>query len=238
LAAQQHSFSPSDVEAGALLYRANCLVCHGQDGDLISGVSLRHNQFRRGNSDDDLMRVISQGIPGTAMPPNNFMPAQLWGLVAYIRSMRDFQPRAGVSEDPRRGQAVFEGKGGCLSCHRVLGKGSRSGPDLSDVGVIRPVAHLERSLVEPGETILPQHRSVRAVTRDGSVVIGRRLNEDTHSIQVLDAKERLVSLSKDELREVGTMTNSPMPSYREKLSPQELADIIAYLASLKGFPKR
>ncbi len=53
-------------------------------------------------------------------------------------------------------------------------------------------------------------------------------------MQILDSKERLVSLQRSDLRESGFIDDSPMPSYRGKLSSQELADVVAYLGSLKG----
>ena len=232
--AQQHSYSPTDIENGALLYRAHCAVCHGQDGDAIAGVNLRNGKFRRASSDDDIIRVIAKGIPGTAMPPHNFQGPQLWALVAYLRTMRDFQSSSKTSGDAAGGRLVFEGKAQCLSCHRVNGKGGRLGPDLSDVGVIRPVSHLKTSLIDPDASILPQHRSVQAVTREGVVITGRRLNEDTHTLQLLDEKDRLVSLTKADLREYVTLKTSPMPSYKDKLDAQEMSDLLAYLVSLKG----
>lgn len=234
LLGQQHSYTPADVESGARLYQAHCLVCHGADGSLIQGVDLRRAQFRRGSSDEDLIRIISAGIPGTAMPPTNLIPPELWAVVAYLRSMRDFQSRPAAPGDQRRGQLLFEGNGGCLTCHRVKGTGSRLGPDLSDIGLIRSSVYLERSILEPNESILPQNRFVRAVTRGGTVITGRRLNEDTHTVQLLDSNERLVSLAKPDLRECTTLKDSPMPSYRGKFTTQELADVITYLASLKG----
>ena len=82
--------------------------------------------------------------------------------------------------------------------------------------------------------MLPQHRFVRAVTKDGRVITGRRLNEDTFTVQLVDEKERLVSLSKPELREYTVIKTSNMPSYKDKLNVQERADLVAYLLSLKG----
>src|SRR5271166_2824977 len=193
LAGQQNS-SPT-IEAGQQLYRTHCFSCHGQDGDSIPGVNLRGGQFRRAASDDDLSRLINAGIPGTGMPPTNLTQVQRQALVAYIRSMHNAPVGAGAG-DAGRGQAVFEGKGGCLGCHRVEAKGSRAGPDLSDVGALRAAAYLERSILEPSESIAPQNRYVRAVTQKGVVIIGRRLNEDTHTIQLIDQNERLISLSK------------------------------------------
>src|SRR5262249_34991549 len=114
--------------------------------------------------------------------------------------------------------------------------GSRFGPDLSEAGAIRTAAYLERSIVAPEESVLPEHRVVRAVTRQGTVITGRRLNEDTHTIQLIDQDERLHSLAKSDLREYSLLTTSSMPSYRDKFSPQELADAVSYLISLKGLP--
>lgn len=221
----------NDVEAGARLFRANCAVCHGLDGSALPAADLRRGQFRRGSTTDDLFRTISNGIPGTAMPPVSFTGSQLWQVVAFLGSLRN--PATG-SGNAQRGQAVLEGKGQCLSCHRVHGKGARLGPDLTEIGAIRTLDYLQRSLLQPNETVLTQNRSVRAVTRDGATLTGRRLNEDTHTIQILDSQERLVSLVKSDLRELITLTASPMPSYQDKLTPQELSDLLTCLLNLKG----
>jgi putative heme-binding domain-containing protein len=237
LLGQQHSYSPEDVETGARLYQTNCLACHGQDGDAIADANLRRGEFRRGSSDDDLMQVISYGIPGTAMPPHNFVTSQLFAVVAFLRSLRDAPKSASTAGTAERGRILFEGKGGCPGCHRVDGKGARIGPDLSDVGLFRSAQRLERSILEPNESILLQHRLLRAVTADGTVITGRRLNEDTHTVQLLDAKDRLISLIKADLKEYGPVKTSPMPSFRDKFTAKELADLVSYLVSLKGSPK-
>jgi putative heme-binding domain-containing protein len=222
------------VETGAQLYRGNCITCHGQDGDAVPGVDFRKGAFRRASTDDDLARVIGEGIPGTAMPPSNLPEASRRALAAYIRSMRSTGAATTMAGDIGRGRAVFEGKGDCIRCHRVRAKGSHLGPDLTDIGAIRNAARLGRSILDPSETILPQHRIVRAVTKQGATVTGRRLNEDTDTIQLIDDRERLVSLAKSDLRELTVLKASPMPSYQGKLSSQELADLVAYLLSLKG----
>jgi len=77
-AAQEHvgQFSQADVENGFRLYRANCPTCHGNNGDGVPGIDLRRGQFRRASSDADLIRLIANGIPGTAMPPHRFVSAE------------------------------------------------------------------------------------------------------------------------------------------------------------------
>ena len=73
----------------------------------------------------------------------------------------------------------------------------------------------------------------RAVQKDGSVTNGRLLNLDPFNVQLLDSKERLVTLQRSDLREF-TPVKSSMPSYRDKLTSQEMSDLLAYLFSLKG----
>ena len=229
----QGQYTQADIEAGFNLYNANCITCHGANGDSIPGVNLRSGQFRRVANDSDLNRLIQTGIPGTAMPPGRYNTAEVAGLVAYIRSMREFDT-APARGDAVRGQTIFEEKGNCTSCHRVNGKGSRVAPDLSDIGAIRSPDALQRSLMDPTASMLPLNRFVRAVTRDGKTITGRRLNEDTYTVQLIDTNERLVSLVKPDLREYTVLKTSTMPSYRDKLSAAERDDLVAYLRTLKG----
>jgi len=79
---------------------------------------------------------------------------------------------------------------------------------------------------------LAQNRSFHAVTLDGRTVTGRLLNQDTFTVQIIDTDEHLRSFDKSTLREFG-FSETPMPSYRGKLEPQEMADVISYLSSLK-----
>jgi len=202
IGAQERSgqYSQAEVEVGFNLYNTNCITCHGANGDSVSGVNLRGGQFRRVSTDAELNRLIQTGIPGTAMPPGRFGTGDLAALVAYIRSMRDYDTRPARGDAPR-GKTLFEGKGGCLTCHRVNGKGSRVAPDLSDVGAVRSPDAIERAMTDSSSAMLPINRSIRAVTRGGKVITGRRLNEDTYSVQIIDSEERLVSLQKTDLRE-------------------------------------
>lgn len=235
LLAQQHagSYTPADVDNGARLYGVHCSSCHGPDGDLVAAVDLRRGVFRFGSSDEELGRTIARGIPGTAMNPQKFSAAELHALVAYIRSMRDFGARAVAVGDPSTGETLFEQKG-CLSCHRVRGRGSLFSVDLSEIGAIRSAEALQRALADTTNVVAPQRRFIRAVTADAKVVNGRRLNEDTFTVQVIDDQGHLLSLVKSELREYSSATTSPRPSAKDKLSAADRAHLTAYLASLKG----
>jgi putative heme-binding domain-containing protein len=228
------SYAPADIAYGAKLYDAQCTTCHGANGDGVGGVDLKAGKFRTAVTDQDLVRVILNGVPGTGMLAFRFEPSELEGILAYLRNMNTFDPGSVKTGDAGRGRAIFEGKGNCTRCHRATDRGARVAPDLSDIGARRSPSSLMRSLVDPTSQMMPINRPVRAVTRDGQVITGRRLNEDTYTVQLLDDRERLISLTKADLREYTIATTSPMPSYQSTLTPDERADLVAYLLSLKG----
>lgn len=226
-------YPPADIQYGSQIYAAQCSGCHGPDGDAVTGIDLRANLFRRVISDEDLRATVTGGVPGTGMPPFKFNPSELAGIVAYVRNMRQVDAQAVTIGDAQRGQRLFEGTGNCLSCHRVSGRGSRVGPELTEIGAVRTASSLQRSLIDPTAAMVPSNRSVRAVTRNGQVITGRRLNEDSYTLQLIDDHERLVSLAKADLRQFTVLTTSPMPSYKDARA-QDIADVLAYLLSLKG----
>lgn len=231
---QDHQYSATDIATGSQLYAAQCALCHGANGDGIAGVNLPQQQFRRASSDDDIRNTITTGVAATGMPAFKLQPAELDGLVAFIRSGFDIGGTPFKVGNATRGQVVYEGKGACGACHRINGKGARSAPDLSDIGAIRQPAAIQRSLLDPSKGMLPINRPIRIVTRDGRTIRGRRVNEDTSSVQLIDREEKLVSLSKSDIREFVVGTTSEMPSFAGRLTDEELADLLAYLLSLRG----
>ncbi len=268
----QHSFTPEEVADGGRLYGANCAGCHGPKGDAVSGITLMSGKFSRATSDDDLAKLIRNGIPNTTMQARRELSdTQSATIVAYLRLMAisSGTPSSAVAVpdlppgDAARGKALFEGaKGNCVSCHRAGSSGSRFGPDLSSIGAAPrggggggrggaagggapplpgagPVAPtgpnpqvLAAKLLEPNASMSNANRYVRLVEKNGSIVSGKLLNEDTFAIQVFDSKEKLVTFQKSSLKDYSFV--SPMPSYRDKLTPQELSDVVTYLISLKG----
>jgi putative heme-binding domain-containing protein len=222
-----------DIEDGGRAFRNTCANCHGPDGDQIAGIDLGRAQFRRSLTDQELVGIIRNGIPNTPMPATNVSEAQAVKIVAYLRSVAESRRSVAVAGDAARGRTIFESKGSCSSCHRINGSGSRLGPDLSRVGQVRRAIELEHSLLEPAAEVLPANRFYRVTTREGATVTGRLLNHDTFTVQMLDAKEQLRSFAKADLKEHG-FAPTPMPSYKGRLDPQETADVVSYLVSLKG----
>ena len=224
-------YSQEDIAAGNRVYAAQCNLCHGRDGDQVSGVDLRRGVFRRASTDEDLARIITSGT-AAGMPPFRLQPSELTGIVAFIRAHFDTSAAVRVG-DAARGRAVFEGKGTCGTCHRVNGRGPRAAPDLSDIGVARAPAALERSIREPSSALMPIHRPVTIVLKDRTIVRGRRLNEDTFTVQVIDENERLLSIAKRDIEVFEVSAKASMPSFADRLTPDEIADTVAYLLTLR-----
>ena len=132
------------------------------------------------------------------------------------------------------GGAIVAGKGKCLTCHRIQDAGSRIGPDLTDIGAIRTVEQIQTSLVDPDAEILPENRFYRVVTRDGATITGRLLNLDTFQVLMRDQKDQLRSFQKSELREHGFVAASPDAIVSIDVLRAGAADVVAYLATLKG----
>ena len=224
----------ADIEYGSRLYAQHCSGCHGTAGDGVAGVDLRSGRFRNAATDLQLRTVITTGFPTAGMPAFKLDATELTGLVAYLRNMNTFDASSSKPGDAGRGETIVAGKGACLSCHRVNNVGSRKAPDLSDVGSQRSAGSIERTLRDPTSQMMPINRPVRITTRDGKTITGRRLNEDTYTVQISDDDGRLHSLVKSDLREFTISTTSPMPSYEKELTSEEIADVVSYLLSLKG----
>jgi mono/diheme cytochrome c family protein len=68
---------------------------------------------------------------------------------------------------------------------------------------------------------------------DGATISGRRLNEDTATVQVIDESERLRSLEKRDIRSMDVTTTSPMPAFAGRLTDAEIGDLVGYLLTLR-----
>ena len=236
LSAQDHSgqYPAADIAAGSKIYQANCAQCHGPTGSGVGGIDLRRGRLPRAATDEALAMLVASGIPGTGMPQFRFSADEMRALIAFIRAGLGVDANAPAVRlgNAARGRAIFEGDGRCLTCHRVGASGGRSGPELTDIGATRTPAALQRSLLDPTGSMRPINRPVRATTREGVTINGRRLNEDTYTVQLVTSDGRLVSLVKAELKDWSVSLTSPMPSYKDALSAETLADLLAYLVSL------
>jgi putative heme-binding domain-containing protein len=237
------SGDPKAITQGAVLFRQECMFCHGVSArGGVRGPDLTTGSWSHGGSDAELARTISAGVPGTAMPPNELKDDEIWQIVAYLRTLE--QPVASSVGDQKRGEELFFGAARCGSCHIVNGRGGLLGPELSTVGSARSRAYLMESIREPnrqltrnrtfGESAL-KYDTVTAVTADGRTIVGVPMNEDTFTVQMMDSSERVYSLEKKTLKSFRHENRSLMPAYDDRrLSTAQLDDLVAYLQALRS----
>jgi mono/diheme cytochrome c family protein len=122
---------PEKVKRGAGYYSISCAECHGATA---KGTNLAPDLIRSTLVEDDegkgelLAPVLHEGRPDKGMPRPNLTDAQASDIVAWLfaqvyaagtRSTYAYQNI--VVGDARKGQAYFDGAGGCTSCHSVTG---------------------------------------------------------------------------------------------------------------------
>jgi len=230
---------PDAADAGHRLYDQTCQSCHGPAGQGDRGPALNSGTFARGGEDADLFRTIRAGVPGSQMPPfAGLTDEQTWQLVTYIRSLAPRDAGGRAEGDSAAGESLFFGAAGCASCHQVNGRGGIVGPDLSAAGRTA-AATLRRKILDPSAPIAAgrgavQPQTIVATTTDGRAIRGVRRNEDTFSVQLVDATGALHLLDKTTLGSYRVENRSVMPSdYATRLSPTELNHVLAYLSSLR-----
>jgi DMSO reductase family type II enzyme heme b subunit len=160
LAQQPHgTASPQELDAGKQIYTRKCAQCHGEDGTgngpAAERLSPRPRDFTRGvykirttpsgtvPTDDDLFRVITNGLPGTSMPAWSVLPERDRRLlVQYIKTFSDqFKAQTPTPitlppEVPSSPDSIARGKelyrdAECWQCHGEEGRGD--GPSLPDL---------------------------------------------------------------------------------------------------------
>jgi cytochrome c oxidase cbb3-type subunit III len=234
------------ITDGAVLFRQECMFCHGvaaRGG--MRGPDLTTGSWNHGGADPDLFATISQGIPGTAMPPHRLTEDEIWQVVTYLRTLQ--QPAAPATGDRSRGESLFFGSARCSSCHIVNGRGGRLGPELSTVGSARSRAYLVESIRDAGRQLTPnrafgdtialKYDTVTVVTSDGRTIVGVPMNEDTFTVQLMDTSERIHSFEKSSLASFKHEDRSLMPSYdATRLTNTDLDDVVAFLQSLRAVP--
>jgi len=221
------------VATGREYYRLRCAECHGDAGEGGRGPNLADGIYYHGGSDDELLDTIANGIRGTEMPGFGSGEERLRQVIAFIRTLNQAAVPSEVAGDAARGAALFRGKGDCLSCHRVGREGGFAGPDLSAIGSRRSLEHLRTSILDPSDDVRRRYWLATLRRDDGKNSQGFVLNEDRHSVQLLDLEGQLRSLDKKKLRAIERDRHSLMQSYDGVLDDAEINDLVAYLVSLR-----
>src|SRR3954463_12756641 len=235
------------VAVGHDLYAQICQACHGPGAQGTDrGPGLATSALLHGNADADLFRTVRNGVPGTQMAGFAALTdSDIWRIVAYVRTLQTsaFTTAGIATGDPAVGEALFFGKAECGTCHEVNGRGGIVGPELSAAGLLSTGA-LQQKIIDPDFRIQTSTRGARgaaspahviATTKEGRQIRGVRRNEDTFSLQMIDVSGQLHLLDKLTLASLVVDETSLHPrDYRTRLSESDIADVVAYLLTLRG----
>jgi cytochrome c oxidase cbb3-type subunit 3 len=238
-----HGAKP-DPDHGKNLFEQNCSTCHGIDAAGEEGPDL--HGVPRNLGDAAVVNIIQHGVRGTAMPGFFELSAKdAADIVAFLRTF-DVNATAGsVNGDPKAGETLYQSSG-CSACHMIDGHGGSIGPELTRIGDMRGPTSLKQRLIDPGAN-LPQNGSgfysskwteylmFRAVEKNGRVIEGMRVGENSFVIVLKDAAGKFHSLWKPDLRSLEQEPGkSLMPSFKNTLSSAQMDDLVAYLMTLKS----
>ena len=224
----------TELAAGHRIFDAQCAWCHGNAGDGGTGPNL-HGQLRHATTLNSIVDIIVNGIPGTDMPSFRLglTDRSARQAATYVLSLSRSSPRHGTG-NAERGAAVYQSTG-CGSCHVVEGRGGILGPELTSIGGRRGAVYLREAVVKPAASHPPGYLVVRAVPNSGAEIRGIRVNEDVFWIHIRDASGAVHTLQKSDLARLDRELEATlMPSYESRLSPAQLDDVVAYLATLRG----
>jgi putative heme-binding domain-containing protein len=147
------------------------------------------------------------------------------------------RPRAvlALDGDPRRGERLFWSQPTqCGSCHRIGGRGTAVGPELSTIGKLRSREELLESVLEPSRRIEPRYATYVAATADGRSLTGLLVKRDETGVVLRDSKGGESILAAKDVEEIRPSRVSLMPDGQlADMTAQEAADLIAYLRSLR-----
>ena len=221
--------------SGQQIFASSCSGCHGLDGrgsERAPGIAGNPKVQRM--SDQQVFRIISEGVAGTGMPAfDSLSEEERHALVKHLRSLEGSGRAGTLPGNPVSGKTLFFGKGQCSSCHMAAGQGGFLGPDLTAFAHSKSAQELREAISHPASRRYPRTRRVVATMREGRRFEGIVRNEDNFSLQLQAIDGSFHFLDRSDIQ---ILEDDPHPfvpqDYGERLSQSELDDLASYLMSV------
>src|SRR4051794_33533363 len=223
---------------GDPLYKQNCGACHGptargaQGPNLVRSVTVLHDE-----KGEEIGPVIKNGRPQAGMPGfPNLSAEEINSIAQYLHLQVELAANRGTygttygglrgqtSGDAKKGEAFFNGAGGCKNCHSVTG-------DLAKIGsrIPQPTALQSRFLwpTTPG----PQKATVTSAS--GQTVAGTVRTLNDFDVSLMDAAGNYHSWKRSEVK---VDVEDKLAGHRAllpKYSDADIHNLAAYLVTLK-----
>ena len=226
-------FDPREWESSGRI--ASVLKAAVLDGDAETTTFLRGELGRR--------RVRLKGLPADATADRPRAEEEVRVLLAkadpknpdQIGNM-SYEAAAGralrTTGDAGRGRALFAAQS-CRACHTDADGQTPKGPHLVDIGKRYSPAELVESILKPGAKIAQGYEAYSFAMADGRVFAGFVVSEGASTVQIRESSGALRELKRSEIEERRRQEASAMPEgIAANLTPEGLADLVAYLRSL------
>jgi len=236
------------IAQGEQSYNQNCTSCHGPNGGAGEiGPEIVHNLSvpLRGELDDNqILDVIRNGAPGTAMPAwkGKLTDDDILKIGAFLHSLRGTAIDNPLPGNVAHGEEIFWGKGQCGSCHMLGGKGALKGPDLTNVAAEYKSNLIVDALTKPNHRVygdggvhlralpaMDTYDAVHVTLAGGRTVDGVLLNQDSYSLQLMGDDNQLHLLDRAQVKAVTTKPPLMPTDYDKRLTKEEFADLMAFL---------
>ncbi len=181
-----------------------------------------------------LPKTVAAKTTGPDMPieiakadPNN--PNLIANLKPDIASYRTLNAKG----EAQRGEALFK-KQACVACHTTANGQTPKGPHLVDIGKRYKPKELVESILKPDAKIAQGFDTYLFLMKSGKVYTGFVSGESADEVQVRQTTGVALKLKKTDIELRQKKEESMMPKgVAGNLTPEQLADLIAYLQSLK-----
>ena len=183
---------------------------------------------------EELAGILRKYPPSVQTAAEQLLKSLGVDLAAQRAHLEALLPQV-VDGNADQGKEIFFGKkAACGSCHRIAADGGRVGPDLTKIGGIRKPEDLLEAVVLPSATFAREYRPYLILTTEGKVLIGIISQQSADSVTLRTADLKEIRIARDDIDEMKESPTSIMPKGFDKLlSTQELADLLAYLRTLK-----
>ena len=156
----------------------------------------------------------------------------------WLRKLQDSSGKgayrlAQVGGDPDRGRFIYNNhvSAQCVRCHDAGGLGNQAGPVLDGIGSRVDRGYLLESLVDPSAKIAKGFATVTLLLLDGRSVSGTILHENNEQIVLALSNGKRTEIPTSEVEERVESNVSTMPDMTSVLTPKEIRDLVAYLAT-------
>ena len=165
-------------------------------------------------------------IPAPTGNPKNFNIA----LGDKIATARALKAKGNVA----RGKRLFTSQA-CISCHTTAAGQTPKGPHLVDIGTRYKPTEIIQSILQPGAVIAQGFDTYLFTTKDKESHVGFITNESADTISIRTAVGVAVNLAaKQTVKRQKLPVSSMPPGLAAALTPDQLADLLAYLQTLKS----